>query len=144
MNFKKQAKQLEHFLNEEFKKELPIAILPDKSVVYKNYKIKKDHEGNWTLKYVNTGDFIETFRTKTCALLASKFYDKNDLVKYNSVRMLDTKYWSSSTDTVFFKEKLQRTKDFEKKDLFFCRFDIANARAKYYKDEISRMFKTHF
>lgn len=144
MNFKQKAEQLEKFLEEEFKKQLPVVVLADGSLIYKRYKIKQTKQGIWQLRYLGTGDIINTFRAKTCALLAAKFYDKNDFVKYNAIIILDSQYWSNFVDTSFFKVKLEKTNDCEKLDLFRARFDLANARAKHYKQEISTMFKTQF
>lgn len=144
MNFKQKAEQLEKFLEEEFKKQLPIVVLADKSIIYKNYKIKQNKHGVWLLRYLGTGDIINSFRTKTCALLAAKFYEKNNFVKYNAVLLLDSQYWSNFVDTSFFKSRLEKTNDYEKLDLFRARFDLANARAKHYKNEISMMFKSQF
>lgn len=144
MNFKQKAKQLEQYLEEEFKKQLPVVVLKDKSLAYKNYKIKENNLGTWILSYLKTGDFIASFRTKSCALLAAKFYDKNDFVKYNAIKLLDSQYWTNFVDTNLFKERIPQTKDLEKKDLFRARYNLTRARTEHYKEEISRMFKTHF
>lgn len=91
MNFKQKAEKLEHFLEEEFSKKLPIAVLSDKSLVYKTFRIKQTKQGPWALRWAKTGDFIDNFRTKTGALLAAKFYDTNRFDRYNEVKILDLK-----------------------------------------------------
>ena len=39
MNFKNQAGKLERFLEDEFKKKTPLLVMPDKTIIYKKYKI---------------------------------------------------------------------------------------------------------
>lgn len=144
MNFKEKAAKLEKFLEDEFKKSIPLLVLPDKSVVYSNYKIKQNKQGTWDLKYLKTGDLIDKFRTKTSAILAAKFYDKNRLGRYNDVKNLDLAFWNSSVDSAVFEERIKTTKDLERKDLYRIRFELTRDRASKYKDELSRMFKANF
>ena len=143
MNFKRQAKQLEIFLEEEFKKKIPLVILPDKSIVYKRYKIKQDDRGFWTIT-LGTGDVIDQFRIKTTATLAAKFYDQTNFNRYNEIKSLDTQYWNNSNDASFFKYRYEHAKDTDKRDIYMWRWEQAEHRAKRYKEQISSMFKTNF
>ena len=143
MNFKQQAKQLEIFLEEEFKKKIPLVILPDKSIVYKRYKIKQDDRGFWTIT-LGTGDVIDQFRIKTTATLAAKFYDQTNFNRYNEIKSLDTQYWNNSNDASFFKYRYEHAKDIDKRDIYMWRWEQAEHRAKRYKEQISSMFKTNF
>jgi hypothetical protein len=143
MNIKRQAKQLESFLEDEFKKKIPILVLPDKSLVYKRYKIKQNKNGNWDLSYID-GDKIAEFRIKTTATLAAKFYDQTNFKRYNEVQQLDTHYWNNNNDAVFFKYRYEHAKDIEKRDIFMWRWEQADHRAKRCKEEISSMFKSNF
>ena len=144
MNVKQKAAQLEKFLEEEITKNIPIVVLSDKSLVYKQYKIKENKKGLWDLVHVKTGDFIDNFRVKSTALLAAKFYDKNQFNKYSEIKHLDLKCWNNTIDSTVFKYKLETAKDLDRKDLFRCRFELSNSRAKFCKEEISRLFKAHF
>lgn len=143
MNYKRQAKQLETFLADEFKNKIPLAILPDKSIAYKQYNIKQNKKGLWALGYQG-GDAIDEFRIKATASLAVKFYDKTNLKRYNEVKILDTQYWNNSNDAVFFKYRYENAKDLDKRDLFLWRWEQADSRAKRYKEEITAMFKANF
>jgi hypothetical protein len=143
MNYKRQAKQLENFLEDEFKKNIPIAVMPDKSIVYKRYKIRQNKKGLWQLAYVDS-DSISEFRIKTTAILAAKFYDKTDFKRYNEVKTLDTQYWNNSNDAEFFKYRYENAKDLDRRDLFLWRWELAASRAKRYKETISSMFKSNF
>ena len=143
MNYKRQAKQLESFLEDEFKKKIPIAVLPDKSLVYKRYKIKQNKQGLWVMSLAG-GEAIDQFRIKTTAALAAKFYDQTNFTRYNEVKTLDTQYWNNSNDSVFFKYKYENTKDLDKRDIFMWRWEQAQTRSKHYKEKISAMFTANF
>ena len=143
MNIKRQAKQLESFLEDEFKKTIPILVLPDKSLVYKRYKIKQNKIGNWVLSYID-GDSIAEFKIKTTATLAAKFYDQTNFKRYNEVQKLDSDYWNNSNDAVFFKYRYEHATDIEKRDIFMWRWEQADHRAKRHKETISSMFKSNF
>ena len=143
MNYKRQAKQLESFLEEEFKKKTPIAVLPDKSLIYKRYKIKQNKQGLWVMG-LQGGDAIDQFRIKTTASLAAKFYDQTNFKRYNEVKSLDLHYWNNSNDASFFKYRYEHTTDLFKRDIFMWRWELADNRAKRCKEEISSMFKANF
>ena len=143
MNIKRQAKQLESFLEDEFKRKIPILVMPDKSLVYKRYKIKQNKTGNWDLSYID-GDSIAEFKIKTTATLAAKFYDQTNFKRYNEVQQLDSDYWNNSNDAVFFKYRYEHATDIEKRDIFMWRLEQADHRAKRHKETISSMFKSNF
>ena len=91
MNFKRQAERLEQYLEAEFKDTLPIAVMANGSVVYKNFKIKQNKRGNYSLYRIG-GNFIDKFNLKACALMAAKYYSVNSLTPYNEVKDLDNNY----------------------------------------------------
>jgi len=143
MKIKKQAERLETFLEDEFKKKVPLAVLPDRSIVYKRFKISQNKQSQWCLRYLGGFD-IDTFRLKTTAAIAAKHYDRSSLVKYNEVKLLDTNYWTAAVDAEIFKYRYDNTKDFDRKMLFLCRWELARDKANHYKSEITRMFKAAF
>lgn len=144
MNLSYKAKQLEQMFRQDMGNLLPVTVLNDKSIVYKKYRILKNKLGLFELRYYKTGDLISSFRTQSAALLAAKFYDKDNFARYNEVVSLDTKYYVNLTDSEIFKHRIKTTKDIDRKDLFQWRFEITEQRAKSYKAEITRLFKTHF
>jgi hypothetical protein len=144
MNIAYQAERLERFLEEEFTKKLPILVLPDKSIIYKQFKIKENKHKIWDLRWAKTGDKLDSFYTKTSALLAAKFYLTSNHTRYNEVKHLDLTYWNNSVDASFFKYRLNTARDFNQKDLFFCRYDLAKERSKVAQGKITQMFKYNF
>lgn len=143
MKFKKSAKQIESFLEEELRKKSPLLVLPNDDLVYKIYRIKKNKLGLWELRYA-TGDLIYTFRLRATAALAAKYYDNVEFQKFNEIKIIDTQYWNNTNDSVFFKHRFKYAKELDKRDLYLSRWEITAYRAKYYRDEITRKFKLSF
>ena len=142
MNFKTQAEKLANLLEEELKN-IPLVVISDKLIAYKNFKIKQDKKGFWIL-IDPQGDVIDKFRIKTTASLAAKFYDRTNLKKFNEVKILDSQYWHNRIDSEIFEYKYKTTKDFDKKDYFISRWELAKSRSTHYKNEISSLFKANF
>lgn len=143
MNFKRQAEKLENYLSEEFKKKLPIAVLPNGALVYENFIVKKTKNNQWAL-YQARGFKIDTFNLKACALMAAKYYSKNRLTDYNEVVNLDQFYQRNATDADIFKHRYDTTKDLVRKDLALWRWEITTARAKATKQQIAFKFRQMF
>jgi hypothetical protein len=143
MNFKRQAERLEQYLEAEFKNTLPIAVMANGSVVYKNFKIKQNKRGNYSLYRIG-GNLIDTFNLKACALMAAKYYSVNSLTPYNEVKDLDNNYHQNSTDAEIFKHKYKTYKDLDKRDLALWRWELTSERAKRTKSQIEAKFKAMF
>lgn len=143
MNFNRHARRIEEFLEEEFRKKVPLIELPNKNLVYKNYIIKQNKQGNWCFTRKNTAP-IDEFKIKTTAAIAAKLYDDKNFAQYNKIRRLDRQYWNNSIDAKIFKHKYENTVHIDKKELYFCRYNLAENRARQFKNEISRLFKLEF
>lgn len=143
MNFKNQAAKLEKFLEEEFNKKLPLLVLPDKTLIYKRLKIKENKKGLFELKHINN-DLIDTFRLKATAAIAAKNYYTDRFDLYNHIKNLDTEYWSSSMDSLIFKERYKTCSDPNKKAIYLARWNLTEQRAKNHKQEIATIFKNSF
>lgn len=142
MNYSKQAKKLESFLEEEFKKNVPLVVINQRTLLYKNLKIVQDSNG-WSIYYLN-GDKVDTFRLKATASLAAKHYYKIDLKKVNEIKSLDLGYWTNFNDSNMFKQRFLTAKDPDRRDLYLCRWELTHQRAIKYKDQIALMFKQSF
>ncbi len=143
MTPKHKLSELERFVTEEIKNKIPLVAISENVLVYKNIKIKKAKNGNWAL-FSSFGDKIAEFKIKSTASLAAKFYHRTDFKNFNLVKILDFEYWHNINDAEFFKYRFQTSKDYEKKDLFIARYELAKSRADRYKEEITSMFKVNF
>lgn len=143
MNFKRTAEKLEQFLEEELIKKPPIALLPDGSLAYKNFIIKKNSKHQWDLK--RSGGFVlDTFNLKSTAVSAAKYYGNSNFKYYSEIKILDNVYAKNVEDADRFKERYQKTKDTELRDLYIARHVEAKANADYAKKQIVKQFKTVF
>lgn len=143
MKFKRQARQIENFLEEEFNKKVPLLVLPNNNIAYKSFKIRKNNQGIWELRDA-ANDLINTFRLRATAVLAAKYYDSIDFRKYNEIKVIDTQYWNSAVDSGIFKYRYDHATEQDKRDLYLSRWEITNQRAKFYREEITRKFKSTF
>lgn len=143
MNFKRTAQQLEKLLEEELTRKPPIVLLPDGSLAYNNFIIKKNHNQQWDLKRPG-GYVIDTFNLKSTAISAAKFYNTNNFKYYSDIKILDSVYTKNVLDADMFKIRYQTTKDLELRDLYIARHVEARAQADYAKKQIVKQFKTVF
>jgi hypothetical protein len=143
MNYKKQAERLEKFLEDEFTKKIPIVVLPNNDLVYKRFKIRKNKAGTWEFRHFS-GDLIDKFNLKVTAVLAAKFYDISRFDKYNEIKNLDIGYHTNSVDSIRFRQRLDESKQIDKKELYASRYIVTNSRAQRYKEQISSIFRNNF
>jgi|LakMenE01Jun11ns_1017448.scaffolds.fasta_scaffold9831555_2 hypothetical protein len=137
------AKDLERFITEEIKREIPLVVVSNSLLFYKDIKIKQLKSGNWCL-FSKTGDKIAEFRMRSTASLAAKFYHKTDFKNYNWVKIIDFEYWHNYTDAEIFQYRKKNTKDFDRRDTFTARYEMAKSKADHYKQEITSLFKVNF
>jgi hypothetical protein len=145
MTIKQVAKKLEKFL-EDVNDIMPLTILPDGSVAYKNYVIKKNKDASWSLSRIQSQSkvFIEVFNLKSSALLAANYHRTNRIDLLIETKILDEQYWTNHNDHLNFKELYKKTKDLVKRDLYLWRGELTRDRADYYRDKISNAFATSF
>lgn len=140
----KVIKELATHFEEDLKKTLPISIQPNGSIVYKNYLIKTNKQGNWDIHKPGVLDPIGTFYLKTSALMAAKFYDRNDLNNMFEVERLDTDYRNNHTDSLVYANNIKKAKDFGRFMVLLNKLEYSQERTEHFKDKISKMFKWSF
>lgn len=143
MNFKKQAKQLEQFLDDEFKQKVPLALLPNGSIAYGNFLVKQNKKKEWQLSRAGGLPF-DSFNIKSSAIMAAKFYSSNNFSRYSELKLLDQLYFKNHTDAELFKQRYTTTKDLDKRDLYLARFIQSEQHATYAKEQIASRFKMLF
>jgi hypothetical protein len=143
MNFKKQAKQLETFLDEEFKTKLPIALLQDGSLGYKDFIVRQTTAKQWNLKR-NNGTELDLFNLKVCAIIAAKLYSVSNFKNYNELKNLDILYYQNNADAHRFKRKYTTTQDLDLRDIYVARYVQASQKATYAKKQIASKFSAMF
>lgn len=142
MNFNKQAKTLETFLNDDLARIGTLLVLKDKSVVYKNYRVKRNKNGEWSIN--KNGSTLGVFNIKACAVIAAKLFDNNRIAELAGLRLLDSQIYNSTEDEYFYKQKLKSETDEFKLELFLSRWDLSHARARSFKKKLSTLFNSTF
>lgn len=128
----------------ELNTSLPISIQPDGSIVYKNYLVKKNKRGNWAIYFIPSGDYVEQFYLKSCALVAAKCLHRTDVEKLHTVKRLDNCYWANFTESIVFKNNMKKTPEFERWQILLTKLENSESKTLFYKDEISKLFKHAF
>lgn len=141
---KKKIVELAEQFSHELDQKLPVSVLPNGGIIYKDYLIKSTSAGNWTVYQYKQKQLIGEFYLKTCALMAAKAYDNVQLEKFNEIKRLDTQYWANHSDTQIFKRNIKLAKEFERYLILLNRLEESQTKEQFYKDEISRMFKWSF
>lgn len=143
MNFKHQARELENYLEHNFQKNMPLALLPNGNIAYKDFIIKKTKQDKWELSRVK-GNPLDIFNLKTCAILGAKFYSVGNFSKYNELKVLDSFYFKHQVDSEIYKKRHDQTHDYALKDMFMARLSESKQQADYAKEKIISKFKAVF
>jgi hypothetical protein len=143
-NKTKIVKELAGQFEAELNKTLPISIQPNGSIVYKNYLIKTNKQGDWCVHKASVIDPLEVFYLKTSALMAARAYDKNDLNKMFEIKRLDTDYKNNHMDSLVFANSIKKAKDFSRYIILLNKLEYSRERTEHFKDTISKMFKWSF
>jgi len=142
---KKQAiSELAVHFEQELNKSLPITVLKNGSVVYKDYAIKKNSLGNWGVYNIYNHDCIEQFYLRTSAVMAAKAYHATKLERLYVIKQLDNKYWANFCDSQTYSHNIKTAKDFDRYLILLNKLENTQQLADHYKDEISKMFTWSF
>jgi hypothetical protein len=87
---------------------------------------------------------IDQFFLKTCAIMAAKAWDRNDMQRFHSIKTLDTNYWTNYTENLVYKKNIKTAKDSDRFMILLNKLEDSEARVTHFKEAISRMFKWSF
>lgn len=138
------VKELANEFDKELNAKLPLTVLPNGSVAYKNFLVKSIPNGNWGMFNIQNKELIEQFFLKSCAIMAAQAYDKTHIEKFFEIKRLDNRYWASHCDTKIYQHNIKKTKEFERYLILLNKLEQSNAQEAFYKEEISRMFRWAF
>ena len=133
----------EHFQN-ELDRKLPITVLPDGGIVYKDFLVKQNSAGNWGMYNYRNRTLIEQYFLKTCALMAAKAYSTTSLDKFFEIKRLDNSYWSNYCDNQVYRKNIKTAKEFDRYIILLNKLEDSEHKTQHYKEAISRMFKWSF
>jgi hypothetical protein len=137
-------KEFAKYFDQELQTTLPISVLPDGSLLYKDFLIKQLDNTYWGVYNTVSKDLINEYFLKSCALIAAKEYNNRHYEKYQSVKLLDNKYASVSTDTIFFKHNIELVADNDKYQIMLTRLEESITLSQCYQKMILRLFRQSF
>jgi hypothetical protein len=145
-NIKKKIpiKELAEQFSHELDSKLPVHVMPNGDMVYKNYLVRKMKNDNWGVFNIQNKDLVDQFFLKTCALMAAKAYNNTRVERFFEIKRLDNRYWANHCDLAIYKKNIKTAKDFDRYMVLLNKLEDSEAKVKYYKDEISRMFAWSF
>lgn len=143
-NKQKLIKELAQQFESEINSSLPVAVLSNGNMIYKDYLVKQLANGNWGIINIKNKDLVEQYFLKTCALMAAKAYSSINMTKFVEIKELDNKYWANYSDSVIYKTNIKTAKEYERYLVLLTKLEESNRKTRFYKDEISRMFKWSF
>lgn len=140
----KVIKEFAEYFDQELKATLPLSVLPDGSLVYKNLLVKQLDNQYWGVYNIISKDLINDYYLKSCALIAAKEYSHRHYEKYQNIKFLDNKYASVTTDATIFKNNIELITDDERFHVMLTRLEESNAQSQYYRQLILTMFRNSF
>lgn len=143
-NKAKLIKELAEQFTEDFNKIHQLIVLPDGSVVYKDFLIKRLKNENYGIHHLPSKELVGQFFNKACAVMAAKAYSKTLLTKYYEIKQLDNRYWANRCDNIVYRKNIKTAKEFERYLVLLNKLEDSEHKSEHYKEEISRMFKWSF
>jgi hypothetical protein len=137
-------KEFAGYFDQELQTTLPISVLPDGSLLYKDFLVKQLDNTCWGVYNIISKDLVNEYFLKSCALIAAKEYNSRHYEKYHAVKLLDTKYSSVTNDAAVFKHNIAAVTDYEKYKIMLTRLEESNSLSQYYQKIILRLFRQSF
>lgn len=139
----KTIKELAQYFDQELQTKLPVTILPNGDLMYKNYLVKQLSNQNWGVFNILNKDLREQYHLKSCALMAAKAYNHRQLDKCSEIKSLDNSYWANHSNVLVYKNIINKIDD-DQYPIMLTRLEESDFRANRDKHKISKLFKHTF
>lgn len=137
-------KEFATYFDQELQTSLPISVLPDGSLVYKNFIVIQLANQNWGLYNTDSKDLIKEYFLKSSSLMAAKAYCDRHYNKYYEINDLDRLYKISINNLNIFQHQVNNTTDSEKYHITLTRLEESSAQSTHYRKLILRLFRQAF
>jgi hypothetical protein len=137
-------KEFAAYFDQELQTTLPISVLPNGSLVYKNFLVTQLDNQRWGLYNMITKELVNDYFLKSASLIAAKAYQNRHYNQYYEINDLDRMYKISVNDSVVFQHVIDNTTDSEKYHITLTRLEESNAQSQYYRQMILRLFRLSF
>lgn len=137
-------KELAPKFDQELELHLPVAVMPNESLVFRKYLVVKQTDKCWGLISIESKDVVDTFNLKSCALLAARARSVHNLSLVSDIKRLDNKYWSAYTDILVFENSIKSAKDIDHRAILENRLDYSKSQLELCRYKIQKAFKNFF
>lgn len=141
---KEVIKEFANYFDQELQTTLPLSVMPDGSLVYKNFLVKQLDNMNWGMYNIDSKDLINQYYLKSSALIASKAYNHRQYEKYYEINDLDKKYAVLSNDKIIFKHNIDLVTDADKYEILLTKLEESTVQFQFYQHLILRLFRQTF
>lgn len=138
------VKDLAEEFSKDFSTAIPFKLLPNGSLLYKNYLVKHTDNKYWGIFDVTDQRLVHEFFLKTCALLAAKEYNDLKFNQYFHIKNLDRRYQAYHNDIIVYKNNIKNITDHERHEIMQNKLQESQIRASSYRHQISNLFKVAF
>ena len=137
-------KEFANYFDQELQTTLPISVLPNGSLLYKDYLVKQLDNTYWGVYNITSKELINEYFLKSCALIAAKEYNSRHYEKYQSVKLLDSKYAAVTNDATVFRHNIELVADNDRYHILLTRLEESSTLSQYYQQLILRLFRQSF
>lgn len=117
--------------------------LSNKTILYRNLRIKPSRTNTWRL-ITSQNNEVGEFQLRSCALLAAEYYYTGNLIGFHNIKTLDTTYWNQTLNCYFYSHQLSNCSDPFKREVLLARLSSSNIKSKKSKEKIVRYFTQLF
>jgi hypothetical protein len=143
INIKQAAQELNNMLTEAVASKGVFVPIEQNVLQYKNYFVKRETDGSWTIIFVNGRGIRYTLANtflKISAFSIAKLHEKRNAKAIDDIKNADKTFEINYTDSVYFKHTYKVTEDSVKKDTALWRYEIVSEKAKQAKQKIDNTF----
>ena len=142
---KRQAiKELAHVFDKELETNLPVAVMPDCSLVVGHFQVKKLAPNKWAIICISSKDAVDEFFLKSCALIAAKARAKNNFTVLLEIKQLDRLYFSHKNNVSVFEHSIEQRENADRVEILTTRLEHELHLLSVCRDKIESMFRSHF
>jgi hypothetical protein len=139
------VKELAEDFGNTLTKQLPVILLKNGAIGYKDFIIKQNSLGRWGIHSIhNLKETVGEYNLKTCALMAAKAYNSTQIARFNEIKELDNHYQANHIEHQVYKKNIKSAKELDKYIILLNKLEESVIKTEAYKQKITRMFHYAF
>lgn len=139
------VKELAEDFGNTLTKKLPVILLKNGAIGYKDFIIKQNSLGRWGIHSIhNLKETVGEYNLKTCALMAAKAYNSTQIARFNEIKELDNHYQANHIEHQVYKKNIKSAKELDKYIILLNKLEESVIKTESYKQKITTMFHYAF